>query len=70
MRRVYWFLVILLMAGVVLFSAGQYYMSKGESQLGYELLIPGIVLLLILLAIGILYLTRVRVKILRNASHF
>lgn len=70
MRLVYWFILILLIIGIVLFSVGQYYRLKGESQLGSGLLISGIAFFLILLVIGVLHLARVRVKILRDASHF
>lgn len=70
MRLLYWFLVILLVVGLVLFSFGQYYMSKGESRLGYGLLISGIVAFLIILAIEALYLARVRIKILSDARRF
>jgi Na+/H+ antiporter NhaC len=70
MRLFYWFLLILLVVGFVLFIVGQYYMSNGESRLGYGLSISGIVAFLILLAIGMLYLARVRVKILSDARRF
>lgn len=70
MRLFYWFLLILLVVGFVLFIVGQYYMSNEESRLGYGLSISGIVAFLILLAIGMLYLARVRVKILSDARRF
>ena len=70
MRLFYWLLVLLLAGGLVLFSIGQYYMSKKEFRSGYGLTVSGIIAFLILLAIGLLYLVRVRVKILSDAHRF
>jgi hypothetical protein len=45
MKRRYWFLVILFIVGLVLFSLGQYYMFRGEEpRLGFELSLAGLVL--------------------------
>jgi len=74
-KRRYWFPVILFIVGLVLFSLGQYYTFRGEeSGLGFELSLSGLVLwavlLAVLLAIGMIYVARVRLKILRDASRF
>jgi drug/metabolite transporter (DMT)-like permease len=70
-KRRYWFPVILFIVGLVLFSLGQYYTFRGEeSDLGFELSLSGLVLWAVLLAIGMIYVARVRLKILRDASRF
>ncbi|PIU59258.1 hypothetical protein COS86_05180 [Candidatus Bathyarchaeota archaeon CG07_land_8_20_14_0_80_47_9] len=70
-KRRYWFPVILFIVGLVLFSLGQYYTFRGEeSGLGFELSLSGLVLWAVLLAIGMIYVARVRLKILRDASRF
>ena len=70
-KRRYWFPVILFIVGLVLFSLAQYYTFRGEeSGLGFELSLSGLVLWAVLLAIGMIYVARVRLKILRDASRF
>jgi drug/metabolite transporter (DMT)-like permease len=70
-KRRYWFPVILFIVGLVLFSLGHYYTFRGEeSGLGFELSLSGLVLWAVLLAIGMIYVARVRLKILRDASRF
>lgn len=70
-KRRYWFPVILFIVGLVLFSLGQYCTFRGEeSGLGFELSLSGLVLWAVLLAIGMIYVARVRLKILRDASCF
>ena len=71
MRRWYWFLLILFFVGFVLFVLGLYFTYwVGEGQLGFELSMVGAVVWSVLLAIGMLYVARVRIKILRDASRF
>jgi hypothetical protein len=69
MKRRYWFLVILFFVGLVLFFLGQYYMFGGEGyRLGFGLSLSVLVLWAVLLAIGLFYVVRVRLKILWDAS--
>jgi hypothetical protein len=71
MKRWYWFLFVLFFVGLVLFVLGLYYMYiVGESQLGFELSIVGAVLWCVFLVVGMIYVARVRIKILRDASQF
>jgi len=71
MRRWYWFLLLLFFVGLVLFVLGLYFTYEpGERQLGFELSMVGAVVWGVLLAIGMLYVARVRIKILRDASRF
>lgn len=67
----YWFLLVLFLFGVVLFALGLYYMyGVGERRLGFGLTMAGAVALGALLAVGALYVARVRVKILRESRRF
>lgn len=71
MRRWYWFMLVVFFVGLVLFVLGVYYLYvAGESRLGFELSIVGAVLWGVLLALGMLYVARVRMKILRDAHQF
>jgi hypothetical protein len=71
MRRWYWFLLVLFFVGFVLFVLGLYFAYEaGERQLGFELLMVGAVVWGVLLAIGMLYVARVRIRILRESSRF
>jgi len=71
MRFRYWFVVAVFVAGLVLVCLGLYYMLVGgDSQLGRELLLIAGVVWAVLLAIGMLYVARLRFKILRDASRF
>jgi hypothetical protein len=71
MRLRYWFLLILFFIGLVLFALGLYYIYEGGApKLGFELSMIGAVAWGVLLAIGMLYVVRVRIKILRDASRF
>jgi len=71
MRRWYWFLLVLFFVGLFLFVLGLYYLYMvGESQLGFELSMVGAVVWGVLLVVGMLYVARVRIKILRDASEF
>jgi len=47
-----------------------YAYSVGERRFGYDLSVAGAVLLGVLLAVGMLYVVRVRVKILRGSRDF
>lgn len=63
--------MFLFLVGVVLFLLGLYYLyGVGERRLGYDLSVAGAVLLGVLLTIGMLYVARVRVKILRGSRNF
>lgn len=67
----YWALLVLFLVGVVLLVLGFYYMyNVGERRLGFELGMAGAVALGALLAVGALYVARVRVKILRESGRF
>jgi hypothetical protein len=67
----WWFLLFLFLVGVVLFLLGLYYAyGVGERRFGYALSVAGAVLLGVLLAVGMLYVARVRVKILRGSRDF
>lgn len=71
MRRWFWFLLVLFFVGLVLFVLGLYFAYEaGERQLGFELSMVGAVVWGVLLAIGMLYVARVRIKILRESSRF
>ena len=71
MRPAYWFVFGVLFVGLVLFVLGLYYMYVvREFHLGFELSVVGAVLWGVLLVIGIVYVAKVRVKILRDASQF
>ena len=71
MRRRYWLIIILFATGLVLFCLGLYYMYEvGEAEFGFKLAILGAIILGIILAIGMLYVARVRIKILKDASQF
>jgi hypothetical protein len=71
MRFRYWFVVAVSVAGLVSVCLGLYYMLVGgDSQLGRELLLIAGVVWAVLLAIGMLYVARLRFKILRDASRF
>ena len=71
MRRWYWFLLVLFFVGLVLFVLGLYFTCEaGERQLGFELSMVGAVVWGVLLVVGMLYVARVRIKILRDASEF
>ena len=71
MRRWYWFLLVLFFVGLVLFVLGLYFAYEaGERQLGFELSMVGAVVWGVLLAIEMLYVARVRIKILRESSRF
>jgi len=68
---VYWFLVTVFLVGLVLVSMGLYYvLVVGDSQLGFEFLTAGGMVWAVLMAVGMLYVARVRYKILRDASRF
>ena len=61
MRLWYWFLLILLIIGLTLVFAGEYYILViGEYGLGWELSIYGAIILGFLLAVGLLYFERWR----------
>jgi len=71
MRRWFWFLLVLFFVGLVLFVLGLYFAYwVGERQLGFEFSMVGAVVWGVLLAIGMLYVARVRIKILRESSRF
>jgi hypothetical protein len=71
MRLRYWFLVTVFLVGLVLISMGLYYvLVVGDSQLGFELLMVGGIVWAVLMAVGMLYVARIRYRILRDASHF
>jgi len=71
MRRRYWFLLVDLFVGLVLFVVGVYFMRvAGDFQLGFGLAIVGAVLLGVLLVLGVLYVARVKIWILRDAHEF
>jgi hypothetical protein len=71
MRLRYRFLLILFFIGLVLFALGLYYIYEGgEPKLGFELSMMGAVLWGVLLVVGMIYVARVRIKILRDASEF
>jgi hypothetical protein len=64
-------MLVVFFVGLVLFVLGVYYLYvAGESRLGFELSIVGAVLWGVLLALGMLYVARVRMKILRDAHQF
>ncbi|MBX5328475.1 MAG: hypothetical protein ACQXXE_03355 [Candidatus Bathyarchaeia archaeon] len=67
----WWLLLFLFFVGVVLFLLGLYFTyGVGERRLGYDFSVVGAVLLGVLLAVGMLYVARVRVKILRGSRDF
>jgi hypothetical protein len=71
MRLRYWFLVTVFLVGLVLISVGLYYVLViGDSQLGFELLMVGGVVWAVLMTVGMLYVARIRYRILRDASRF
>ena len=71
MRLRYWFVVAVFVVGLVLVCLGLYYsLVAGDSQLGHELLLVGGIAWAVLLTIGALYVARVKVRILRDASRF
>jgi len=71
MRPGYWFLVNVFLVGLFLISVGLcYVLVVGDSRLGFELLMVGGVVWAVLMAVGMLYVARVRYKILRDASRF
>jgi hypothetical protein len=71
MKRWYWFVLVVLFFGLFLFVSGLYIIYVGgEFQLGFDLSIVGVVLLGIVLAVGMLYVARVKIKILRDSSDF
>jgi hypothetical protein len=71
MRFRYWSVVAVFLTGLSLVCLGLYYtLVSGDSQLGYELLLIGGAAWAVLLAVGMLYVARVRLKILRNASRY
>jgi hypothetical protein len=71
MRILYPFLASFFAIGLVLFSLGQFLtLTGGDSRLGFELSICGIAFWAVLLIIGMLYVARVRFKILKDASRF
>jgi hypothetical protein len=71
MKRWYWFVLVVFFFGLFLFVSGLYLIYVGgEFQLGFDLSIVGAVLLGAVLAVGMFYVARVRIKILQNSSHF
>jgi hypothetical protein len=71
MRLRYWFLLIVFFVGLVLFVLGLYYVYVGgESEFGIRLALVGVGFWGVLLAVGMFYVARVYVKILRDASKF
>ncbi len=71
MRLRYWFLAAVFLVGLVLISMGLYYvLVVGDSRLGFGLLMVGGVVWAVLIAAGMLYVARVRYRILRDASRF
>jgi hypothetical protein len=70
-RLRYWFVSAVFFVGLILFLLGLYLtFGGGESRLGFSLSVIGAVLMTTLLVVGLLYVARVQIKILRNASHF
>ena len=71
MRLRYWFVLVVFFFGLFLFVLGLYFIYMGgKFQLGFDLSIVGAVLLGVVLAVGMLYVARVKIKILRDSSHF
>lgn len=71
MRFRYWSVVAVFLAGLVLVCLGLYYtLVAGDSRLSSEFLTVGGVVCAVILAVGMIYVARVRFKILRDASHF
>jgi hypothetical protein len=71
MRRLYWFVLVDFFVGFVLFVLGLYFMRVvGDFQLGFGLAIVGAVFLGVLLVLGVLYVARVKIWILRDAHEF
>jgi len=71
MKSQFWLLVLLLLAGLGLFSSGLYLMYwAGERGLGFQLLMGGIALWFVLLVVGMFFSARVRVKILKDSSEY
>lgn len=63
MRLWYWFLLILLVVGLILVLVGQYYiLIVGEHELGHVLSVYGAIVLGFLLAVVALYFERWRRK--------
>ena len=61
MRLWYWFLLILLVIGLILVLLGQYYIFiVKEYGLGWELSMYGAIILSFVLAVGLLYFERWR----------
>jgi hypothetical protein len=70
-RRWFWFLLVVFFVGVVLLALGLYcFYVVGDSRLGFWLAIAGAVALGVLLSVGMLYVARVRLKILREGREF
>jgi hypothetical protein len=71
MRRRYLFVLVDFFVGFVLFVLGLYLMRViGDFQLGFGLAIVGAVFLGVLLVLGVLYVARVKIWILRDAHEF
>ena len=71
MRLRYWFVLVVFFVGLALFVLGLYLTYRSEElQLGFDLSIVGAVLLGVVLAVGMLYVARVKIKILRDSSRF
>lgn len=71
MKLRYWFVLVIFFVGFALFVLGLYFIYRGgEPQLGFDLSIIGAVLLGVVLAVGMLYVARVKIRILRDASQF
>jgi hypothetical protein len=63
--------LVVFFVGLFLFVLGLYFTYRGgELQFGFDLSIVGAVLLGVVLAVGMLYVARVRIKILRDSSRF
>lgn len=71
MRLRYWFVVVIFFVGLALFLLGLYLIYRGgEPQLGFDLSVIGAVLMAVLIMVGMLYVARVKIKILRDAAIF
>ena len=71
MRLKYWFVLTIFFVGLALFLLGLYLTYRGgELQLGFDLSVIGAVLMAVLLMVGMLYVARVKIKILRDSSRF
>lgn len=62
MRLWYWFLLILLLIGLILVFIGEYLIFNAQYGLGWEFSMYGAIVLAFVLAVGLLYFERWRRK--------